>query len=194
VNLEFHATFDDLSEMLDFANKIGSNSAGTSLTTILNRINQMANTQIADLIASMQGSFDSLNAQQARSVAALDRLLAQQAEMPGRIQAAVDAAVASGVDESQIAALTALSEQVKTEVAEAQAEADKLEAASPAPAPAPAPEPVPAPAPLPEPVPVDGTTPEPAPEPAPAPVDATTPTDAGSDTTGGGAPVPTPGA
>lgn len=129
---EFHATFATLDEMLEFANKIGKNTAGTNLTTILQRIDKMANTEVAGVISSMQAGFAQLNEAQARSGAALDRVLGLLADMPARIQSAVDAANAAGVDPAQIAALTALQAQVATEVAEAQAEATRLETAAPA--------------------------------------------------------------
>ena len=179
---KFSIDFENTAEMLDFVNRLGRNSAETNLQTVLERIEQMANTQIADLIASMQGNFDSLNAEQARAVAALDRVLAMQADMPARIQAAVDAAMANGVDEAQLAALTALGAQVQAEVAEARAEADRLEAAAPAPA-----NPTPSPVPTPPAPPVVDEVP-------PADGGVVPPSDGGSDTTGGGAPVPTPGA
>lgn len=99
----------------------------------------MANQEVAGIISSMQAGFASLNEQQARSSAALDRVLGTLADMPNRIQAAVDAAVAAGVDPAQIAELTALQAAVATEVTEAQAEADRLEAAAPAPTPTPPP-------------------------------------------------------
>lgn len=174
MDLKLKATFTDVPEMLAFMGRLHENPAETTnLQTILDRINQMANTQIADLISSMQGNFASLNAEQARAVAALDRVLAQQAEMPARIQAAVDAAMANGVDAEQIAALTALGDAVTQEVAEAKAEADKLEAASPPPAPATPTDTVP-------PVVTDPNGPV-----------VNTP-DAGGDTTAGGTPAPNP--
>lgn len=147
MEFQLNAKFATLEEMLDFSNRLARNSAGTSLTTVLERINTMASQEVAQVIADMQAGFETLNAAQTRSGAALDRVLATLADMPARIQAAVDEAVAKGVSPEQVAALTALAGAVQGEVAEAQAEADRLEAAAPAPAPVnPNPNPEPAPA------------------------------------------------
>lgn len=134
MQMKLTVDFSTIEEMLQFANNMQSGAAGVALNTVLQRIDTMANQEVASILADMRTGFERLDAAQARVYAVLQ-------DIPNRIQAAVDAALASGVSPEQIVELTALRDRVA-------AEADELAAAVPTASPTPpTPSPVPPPAP-----------------------------------------------